>query len=156
MPQKRKAQRSAREREAAKRSLLEPGPSSREEKTVLLEESLEIPDSASVSASENEDLAWECVSSSSEECLSDMEFNCFSSTVVNQEVEIDFVSDEWESGFEWNEDFSSSHLSTETSYESRLPVMETTVKPAWCSEERWIADLCGVPLLAPGKRTITV
>lgn len=177
MPQKRKAQWAALYREAAKRCAREqlracaqksstsldrestapevdpgpgqlsvnPGQLSVDRNVVLVVASSQFLDSDCDSDCEDKDVPWDCISSSSEECFT--EFNLLSSTVVNQEIDDNFVPDEWEDGFDWSGGFTSS----DPSNEHRLPVMESTAETAQCFEDQWIADLSNIPLLASGK-----
>lgn len=151
MPQKRKAQRAALNREASKRVALEPLPSLDNEAATLEDHSWHPSRDQKVlfSGSEEEAFKWDCGSSSSEECVS-FKFDCLSSTVVN-EIDVDSVIDGWESGVERSDILNVFDTAAEAVVEHRLAAVESTIEGIPSFEDVWISDLSTVPLLSSGK-----
>ena len=159
MPRKRKAQQAARNREESKRIAREVSETSVVDEILPSDEVIDSPEvdlcqigCENDTCCEYEDDIVDCISSSSEDC-SELNFDYFSSTAMDRDIDSDFMGDEWSTCLDWSDGVVQSDLSAGTIHEHGLPVAESTINHHQTTqflEEQWISDLSNVPLLAAG------
>lgn len=149
MPQKRKAQRAAANREAAKRII-------RGHLSVCGEERLppyddgedRLPPLDSTPVLEH--LSADQIKHANNEDVESEGCSCDFSTVVNDASDVDYVPEEWESDFDLSAIWNSAEFFVETTSESQPPVLQSSIETTQFAEDPWISDLSTVPLLASG------